>query len=341
MKSDLVDRPKTKSRDESRPQDKQKSSTRSNKSLGKETHNNSTSKGIALEGEQVDPKLHGKRKTYSDQKPSSKRRSFKDNLAILLQIVGEDSHILDCMVSPQVDPRDNGLKKHIDQQPMTKKAQSSIALLESEDLDENRIGMQRLVLASKPVPTTPGDELVARALVYGGTNEESREERLRGIFLVTFLCTLDDEDDDDGEDDDGEDGPRGKSWDALHTGALRVVVNALEQIISTDTDNTTASIIDFTDSFWKQVVSTLIHNVELCHNSEDVTIYSLKCLRLLHTLEPIVVKPLLQHTLMPYLLYLQDYGRREKFPMVECEASRLIKRAEIMTTRYSTRYITI
>jgi hypothetical protein len=187
--------------------------------------------------------------------------------------------------------------------------------------------------------------LVARALVYGGTNDESREERLRDIF-VTFLCTVDDEDDDDdswfsGDDDDsilysdGEDGPRGKSWGALHALALRVVANALEQILSTDTDST-ASIIDFADSFWKQVVSALIHNVELCHNSEEVTMYSLKCLRLLHTLEPIVVKPLLQQTLMPYLLYLQDYGQREKFPMVESEASRLIKRAEIMTTRYIT-----
>jgi hypothetical protein len=209
---------------------------------------------------------------------------------------------------------------------MTKKAESSIDLLENEDLDENHLGMQRLVLATKPVPTTPGDEWVARALVYGGTNEESREERLRDIFLVTFLCTLDDEDD----------GPRGKSWGVLHTGALRVVVNALEQIVSADTDDTTASIIDFADSFWKQVMSTLIHNVELCHNSEDGTIYSLKCLRLLHTLEPVVVKPLLQHTLMPYLLYLQDYGRREKKPMVVCEASRLMKRAEMMTTRYIT-----
>jgi hypothetical protein len=227
----------------------------------------------------------------------------------------------------------------------TIRLESSIDLLESQDLDENRMGMQRLVLATKPVPTTPGDELVARALVYGGTNEESREERLRDIF-VTFLCTVDDEDDADdafwfSDDDDsiysdGEDGPRGKSWGALHTLALRVVVNALEQILSTDTDDTTASIIDFADSFWKQVVSTLIHNVELCHNREDVTMYSLKCLRLLHTLEPIVVKPLLQQTLMPYLLYLQDYGQREKFPMVESEASRLIKRADIITTRYIT-----
>jgi hypothetical protein len=228
----------------------------------------------------------------------------------------------------------------------TIRLESSIDLLESEDLDENRLGMQRLVLATKRVPTTPGDELVARALVYGGTKEELREERLRDIF-VTFLCTVDDEDDDDDDDDDascfsddddsiysdGEDGPRGKSWDALHTLALQVVVNALEQILSTDTDDTpTASVIDFADSFWKQVVSTLIHNVELCHSREEVTMYSLKCLRLLHTLEPIVVKPLLRQTLMPYLLYLQDYGQR--FLMVESEASRLIKRAEIMSTRY-------
>jgi hypothetical protein len=241
----------------------------------------------------------------------------------------------------------------------TIRLESSIDLLESQDLDENRLGMQRLVLATKPVRTTllGEDELVARALVYGGSNEESREERLRDIF-VTFLCTVDDDDEEDDDDDDdaswfsddddslysdGEDCPRGKSWGALHTLALRVVVNALEQILSTtddtDTDDgtTAASIsIDFADSFWKQVVSTLIHNVELCHNSEDVTMYSLKCLRLLHTLEPIVVKPLLQQTLMPYLLYLQDYGQREKFPMVESEASRLIKRAEIMTTRYIT-----
>jgi hypothetical protein len=92
------------------------------------------------------------------------------------------------------------------------------------------------------------------------------------------------------------------------------VVNALEQILSTgDTDDTTASTIDFADSFWKQVVSTLIHNVELCHNREDETMYSLKCLRLLHSLEPIVVKPLLQQTRMPYYCIRKTTGNVKTF----------------------------
>jgi hypothetical protein len=228
----------------------------------------------------------------------------------------------------------------------TSKLEVCIDLLSSTDIDQNRVGMQRLMVWTKTRLKGPNSSFQAsHAIVYGGG---PTEERLRRLF-VTFLSDEavesyrnkkdDDEDDsdywlsDDDEDDEGvdseddEEGPRGKSWGALHTQALRVVVNALEQMISSE-DAADAIPIDFLDSVWRTIVSTLIHNVEECHSTE-ITGFSLKALRLLHTFEPVVMAPLLQHTLLPHLAHLVDYGKSQRFPVIESEASRLLKRAEV------------
>jgi hypothetical protein len=253
------------------------------------------------------------------------------SLRLTLTTIAEEDELATGVVLKGADP--------------TSKLEVCIDLLSSTDIDQNRVGMQRLMVWTKSRLKGPNSSFQAsHAIVYGGG---PTEDRLRRLF-VTFLSDeavesyrnkndevdsdywLSDEDEDEDDEsvdsEDDEEGPRGKGWGALHTQALRVVVNALEQMISSE-DAADAIPIDFLDSVWRTIVSTLIHNVEECHNTE-ITGFSLKALRLLHTFEPVVVAPLLQHTLLPHLAHLVEYGKSQRFPVIESEASRLLKRAE-------------
>lgn len=227
--------------------------------------------------------------------------------------------------------------------------ESCIDLLSKADVDRNRVALQRLIRLTKTrlnyISGLHSVDHPSHAIVHGGGTNEAQ---LRNL-LVTFLSDDEDEEttctdnfetrQDDLEDDgflsddesiysDEEDErPRGKHWGVLHSLALKVVVNALEQMISSE-DPADSLPIDFSDSVWKRIMGSILHNIEECHNTE-ITGQSLKCLRLLHTFEPVVVAPLLQYTLLPHLVHLVAYGEQHRLPIVESEASRLLKRAEI------------
>lgn len=218
-----------------------------------------------------------------------------------------------------------------------------VRLLSSRDMDQNRVGVQRLMVLTATTPHCPASSFqTARAIVYGGGEPE---EELRNL-VCSFISDeverpgdkgyLLDWENEDGESDDAsfssledDDDPalRGKDWGGLHAKVLHVIANALEQILTSD-DATDAVSLDFTDPFWRKVVDTLCHNVEWCH-STDVTGYSLKILRLLHTFEPVQVSQLLQHILLPYLAHLEENGRSQS-PLVEAEASKLMRRANVI-----------
>ena len=210
-----------------------------------------------------------------------------------------------------------------------KKLRSCVDLLSSDGIDQNRVGLQRLLLLTKL------RHQVSYAMIFGG-KEESIDGRLRTAWLP-FLCDWRKDDDDDSvrsfesDDDDVEENPMGKHWGALHNLALRVLVRALEQRISLNESSSEEEFeqIDFSDDAWEKIISSLIHNIETCPRAEIVA-QSLKCLRLLHTLEPVIVATFLRLTLLPYILHLRDYGKLHKFPMIESEASRLLKRADGM-----------
>jgi hypothetical protein len=204
--------------------------------------------------------------------------------------------------------------------------QLCIGLLSSNDIKRNVAGMELLVAL-----TTVGDQRDAAepeaslAILYR-RESMSIEGCLRNSFLP-HLCKIQEirtEDDHTVWDEDDE-AARGKgSWDDLNTLALRVLANALEQISLLPKP----SPFDFSDTAWGCIVSTLIHNIELSRSSE-IAECSLKCLRLLHTLEPYDITPLLGQTLLPYLVNLQEYGKLKRFPIIESEASRLLKGTEL------------
>jgi hypothetical protein len=218
-------------------------------------------------------------------------------------------------------------------------------LLSSDDVDDNRTGLEKLLEASKSPrlldTTNQIHDLVSYAIVYGG-EDGSVEELLRSCLLL-FLCDDNGNDDDfsvfsdydDDRDDDDEAELRGKNLGALHLLSLQLIARSLEKILASDYSDSEPESINFEDPFWANAVATLIHNIEMLPDA-DITGHSLKCMRLLHSLEPILVKQMLQQSLMPYIIHLKEYGENQKLPMIESEASRLLKRAEIQATRYIT-----
>ena len=233
------------------------------------------------------------------------------------------------------------------------KLEDAIKLLSSPNVDMNRVGMQRLMcLTKKSMNGMASHFQASHAIVYGGGKTE---EDLRNL-LLSFMRDEDEESQDlvasgagepdlsnddskngfeegmsslgasfDSTDDDV--GPLGKQWGLLHLQALRVVVNSLEQILLSE--NATDSLpLNFEDPFWRQVVGSICHNIEWCH-SMDVTGLSLKVLRLLHTFEPTLVTPLLRYSLLPYLAHLEIQGKQQRCPMVESEAGKLMRRADV------------
>ena len=225
-----------------------------------------------------------------------------------------------------------------------------IALLSDDNYENNKTGLEKLLQPE----TEDFQDVIAKSIVYGdggGGNEtaSSREnevgQHLRRGLVVFLSCNFDDDDEDsiysseydDNRDDNTDDrkddcGKPDTQWysPTLHLLALHLVVHSLELILSSDSEHIS---IDFKDPFWTRVVPSIVHNVEQM-TDPTITGVSLKCLRLLHSLEPLLVKHMLQLSLMPYLIYLKEYGEKKKIPLIESEASRLIKRADIQATRY-------
>jgi hypothetical protein len=231
-----------------------------------------------------------------------------------------------------------------------------IELLSSVDTIANLSGLRKLLKTTRDRGFA---EQASVAFIYGDGPDEIR---LRQIF-VRFLSydpkknggdeesvsessdstDFDDDDDDDdsylGESDaecwsDSEEEddsfPSGKESGIHHGDALQIILSSLEKVLQTD--DLESKSIDFSDPFWKSVVGSLINNIETDYCNE-ITTTTLSCFRLLHTLEPVLVEPLLNQVLLPYLLHLRDYSDHYHLPLIHSEASRLLARADTYYTK--------
>jgi hypothetical protein len=210
-------------------------------------------------------------------------------------------------------------------------------------------------------------ELVAPALIYGGPLG-SIQEQLRYIFS-TMICDdphndyyyccdgsntqvldidiklLDLLDQEEGDREYGIDcdsvssssssglqycGPQGKASGALHNLGLRVLANALPQIMVQQHHHQQQQQQQVDESFlhdtiWKSIIRSLFHDIETNHTPGS-TGYALRILRLLYNIRPDIIGPLLQHTLYPHLVYLKDYGKQHLFPTIHAESSYILQR---------------
>jgi len=215
---------------------------------------------------------------------------------------------------------------------------SCVHLLSSNDLDQNRIGLQRLLretVKQHHHVSLSSREPTSHAIVYGGGPMPNRLRQL----ILTFMSNDNEVSDNvyDSDDDsvyldeaykEEEEEPEapGKSGGVLHSMALKVITNAFEQMLESD-QASDALPLDFNDLFLKRIVSALVFNIqEDATTTPDVAAQSLRCVRILHSYEPEMVLPLLQYTLLPYIAQWRDVGKSLGHPMVEREAELLLVR---------------
>lgn len=203
-----------------------------------------------------------------------------------------------------------------------------VDLLSSDDAEENRKGLEKLLEATRA-------ENTSFAIVYGG-NKLSEESKLRPL-LVSFLISPDNDDDFnlvgygsdieyDDDDDDDDESPPGKQGGIFHDLVLQIILSSLETVLL-QTQDLESQFIDFYEDFWRCIIGAIVKNIET-NFCVDITNHTLAILRQLHTLEPTYVKPFLSKVLFPYLVHLRDYGQSQGLPTMQGEASRLLSRTE-------------
>jgi hypothetical protein len=141
-------------------------------------------------------------------------------------------------------------------------------------------------------------------------NPRSAESLLRYRFAY-FFCDFQErrEEDDCEEDyDDDDETPWGLHTGALHLEAIKILINSL-QLILDEADNSIDTIVDFSCQYWARVFDTLVHNVQESFLDLEFTRLSVKCLRVLHGLNPPAVESLVKYSLFPFLCNANGYGR--------------------------------
>lgn len=137
--------------------------------------------------------------------------------------------------------------------------------------------------------------------------------------------TLSDVEYSDNEDDDDDEFRirKGNQKGVYYKSCIDLIFNALRSV--SKSDDLDSKSIDFSEPFWKRVITSLVDNIETNYTAET-TSSSLACFRLLHTLEPTYTEPFISQVLSPYLIYLRDSFNDE--PKIHSEASRLLARSE-------------
>jgi hypothetical protein len=149
---------------------------------------------------------------------------------------------------------------------------------------------------------------IANGLIYGGEHK-SAESLLRYRFAYFFCDFQKRREEDDCEDyDDDDESPWGLHTGALHLEAIKILINSLQLIID-EADNSSDTIFDFSCQYWARVFDTLVHNVQESFEDLELTRFSVKCLRVLHGLNPPVVEALVKYSLFPFLFNGNGYGR--------------------------------
>jgi hypothetical protein len=198
-------------------------------------------------------------------------------------------------------------------------------MLESGRLDENRLGLESLCILTDPSKVLAKDadqasrvilsdssfqNLLAKYFVHMGLNDHNHEP-------TTSIMH-----EQEGRDDDiAMDYEQGQFFGCLHFLALQVLSHALESVAyhqqSPSSRHNRASpsfSIDFSALFWQRVLQALYYNLKVASRRPLEASLSIRCLRLLQTMEPSTilesVAPVNQRRLYECLLSARQYGRR-------------------------------
>lgn len=211
-----------------------------------------------------------------------------------------------------------------------------LELLESDKKDENRLGVESLLILTDLSKVTREDaEEVARAVIY---NEGELATRLLNSFVAFFNVDVDkrfDEPDwsfaDCSNSDDASllEFSQGSEFGDTHLLALKVLTNCLQVIACHEQDYLSNEItsLDLASPFWREIMDALVLNLhESSHRPQEAAL-SAKCMRILECLEPGILTPFLESVVAPLLVHAHEFGKAHHL-FLEKESEELMQSLE-------------
>jgi hypothetical protein len=156
-------------------------------------------------------------------------------------------------------------------------------LLQSPRLNENRLGLESLVVLTNPTKVLARDAMQVSNRVL--TDFDFQHGLLEQYFVhVNRVGNHEDSDDRDYDDEDNTsmmDYEQGPFFGGLHVLALHVLSNALETTMTTTSPGNTSTFDLSSNTFWQTVLGALYYNLQVASTRPMEAALSIKCLRLL------------------------------------------------------------
>jgi hypothetical protein len=204
-----------------------------------------------------------------------------------------------------------------------------LELLESGDYEDNRLGIERLVvLVNGELVNSTMEDSVSAALVFGGHDGDEIASRLRAVFPSFFSPEEDSRHDEEcGKGDEGESsqhsdltGSTRRLRMSMKPPALRVLLSSLE--LCSRVQNQT---VDLSDGFWQPMLGYMTESLETGNMQGIVAAMVVRSLRLLRKIEPHGMEPYIKYALLPSILSVRERGKSSKDKMLVRECERLLK----------------
>jgi hypothetical protein len=213
---------------------------------------------------------------------------------------------------------------------------SCIGLLESEmNVEDCRFGMERLMkLVNSELVNFKKEGSVAQALVCG-TEVGCRyyeTQRLRKVFLSCFSLHASlfydqgissDSSSADYTDDSSSLTGSHNALLELRRPALRILASSLELVSMLD--DSVVSTVDLSSTFWVAILGSMAEMTEVVSDCRIEATLSIKCIRLLYTMQPKTMEPYIRYSLLPYLIHAHEFGKKKGDRMLLREVDKILK----------------
>lgn len=232
-----------------------------------------------------------------------------------------------------------------EESPAPNDFQACLRLLENKELfEECRLGMEGLMkIVNDELVGMKTQDSVSQALVYGleiGCHSETK--RLRRIFLSCFARKSFDFSDDGLFSDSSESGDSSISTNfhqdlsslgpahmaQLKLPALRVLTSSLNLFVMVEQNDCS---VDLSSFFWVSILNSMSSFREVDQSNRLEAALSIKCMRLLHQLDPKPMNAYVRYSVLPYILQAHEYGRTRRDRMLVREASTVLEQVGIQT----------
>ena len=202
----------------------------------------------------------------------------------------------------------------------------TVELLESNCLDQNRLGMESLQVLTDPTKVTMLDaDRISHILIAGDGHGDTRlREKFKTYFVGIEKRDSEAAGEYDSDDDTDQSGryAKGEFFGGNHMFALHSLSNALESCARCQRPLR----MDANQEFWVAVVNALIYNLKVAAGRPLEAALSAKCIRLVQSMEPGAMTSF-KTELLPHLESAYHYGRSHNL-WLQQESEQLIGRLE-------------